>query len=292
MGFLKLVQGMKPKKIMFILAILPFIIFLILLHSCMQFRLSDSKIQKEFENLPIKPQIHYYEVLGKKMRYLDVGNPQNRLILWVHGSPGSSSDFLKYLKDADLLAKYRLVAVDRVGYGYSDFGNSETSLHIQAQLIAPLLDLNQHQKAPILVGYSYGGAIIGILAHQYPEKTAQMLMLACALDPDNEQFFWVNKPADWRIFKGLVPAALRVANDEKLAHVAQLRQIAGIWKELKNPTTFVHGYKDYIVPIANSQFALKEMSNAPTNSIFKKNLDHLLIWKEYTLIKELLMKMD
>jgi pimeloyl-ACP methyl ester carboxylesterase len=58
---------------------------------------------------------------GHNLHYIETGNAQKPTLI-LHGSPGSWNAFKEYLQDTTLLKKYRMIAIDRPGFGYSDFG--------------------------------------------------------------------------------------------------------------------------------------------------------------------------
>ena len=118
-----------------------------------------------------------------------------------------------------------------------------------------------------------------------------MLMLAPGIDPDNERLFWFNKPFNWWGLRWLLPRSMRTANYEKISHSAELQLMKPLWDTLQNRTTFIHGYPDWIVPIENSQFGVKMMANAEVDSLFDKDMNHLMIWNRYELVKAQLLKM-
>jgi pimeloyl-ACP methyl ester carboxylesterase len=57
--------------------------------------------------------------LTDKIHYIETGNAQAQLC-FIHGSPGSWNAF-KY-SGHFIAEKYRMIAIDRPGFGYSDFG--------------------------------------------------------------------------------------------------------------------------------------------------------------------------
>lgn len=259
--------------------------------ACMRFRMSDKRILKKFKHSSYKPEIKRYKVEGRNIRYIEVGNKSKPMIIFVHGAPGSSQDFYKYLQDSTLLQKARMIAVDRPGYGYSDFSQSLTSIETQAKLLKPILEINQHSQKPLLVGYSFGGPVVARMAMDFPKLTGSLLMLAPAIDPENEKMFWINKPVDKKAFRWLVPKVFRVANDEKMTHVAELKQMKNLWKNISNKTVFMHGYSDKIVDIINSKFGVKSLINAPVDTVFQEDMSHTLVWKKYDLVKQELIKL-
>jgi len=264
----------------------------LLLDSCMQFRMSDKRMRKKFKDIPHQLKIDTYKAGDYSIRYAEVGEEDKPMILFVHGAPGSSQDFISYLQDTELVAHARMIAVDRPGYGYSCFGKTCTSIEQQAALIAPLLKLNKNEKPVLLVGHSYGGPIAIRLAMDYPEiANGSILLLAPAIDPDNEKKFWFNKPFSYRGLRWILPRSFRVANDEKITHAAELRLMQSFWDRLSNRTVFVHGHKDWIVSIENSVYGLHKMRNAVVDSVFLPDMDHLMIWNRYALVKDQILNL-
>ena len=252
--------------------------------------MNDRKIQKQFLKLPQEPQVQQYQVEERTINYVEVGKPDQRMVLFVHGAPGSSSNFLRFLQDTVLAAQARLISVDRPGYGFSGFGKSEISIQKQAAMIKPILEKNQHPKAPILVGHSYGGPVIAQIAMDYPDLVGALVMVAPAIDPENEKVFWFNKPANWALFRWMLPRTMKVANDEKLSHQAELEKMKPHWDKIKVPTTFIHGEKDGLVPMENSKFGEKMLTNAPVDTIYRVKMNHLIPWNQPELIKETVLK--
>src|SRR5205085_881355 len=119
--------------------------------SCLKMRISTNALNKEFKNASYKPHQYLYEACGRNMNYAEIGNDSLPLVLFIHGSPGSWTAFKEFFKDSLLLAKAKLVAVDRPGFGYSNYGTAESSLIIQAACIKPLLQKYGAGKQVILV---------------------------------------------------------------------------------------------------------------------------------------------
>ena len=60
----------------------------------------------------------FIDVLGKKMAYVELGDPQGRPIVFQHGNPASSylwRNVMPHLAD-----KGRCIAIDLIGMGDSD----------------------------------------------------------------------------------------------------------------------------------------------------------------------------
>lgn len=288
MGLTKLFQWKRRPYI----PILSFCLFVItgqLVSSCFTFRMSEKKLFKQFENSPEQPQLKSYEALEREIHYAEIGDDTAQMVLIVHGAPGSLSEFLNFLKDSTLVSKARVIATDRPGYGYSGFGHSETSIEKQAAMLLPILKTNRSAKLPILVGHSYGGTVIARIAMDYPEQVGALVMAAPAIDPEHEKFFWVNKPADWWGIRWMVPRSMKVANDEKLSHVEQLKLMLPYWNKITAPTTIIHGETDNLVPFANALFGEKMLKNAPVRMVTRKKMSHLIPWQHPELIRDAIL---
>lgn len=96
---------------------IPTFIFLIILfsvNSLADFRASDKKLKKEFKEINKKVVIDFVDYEGKQLRYYSPNPIDNEKpsILFIHGAPGTGSNYLKYLKDADLMTKANLISLD------------------------------------------------------------------------------------------------------------------------------------------------------------------------------------
>ncbi len=92
----------------------------------------------------------------------EYGNPHGQAILFIHGWSQSSQSWVKQYTDAKLLKNFRMVAMDLRGHG-----NSEKLYDVPGYMVGDLWadDVNAvintlGLKKPVLVGWSYGGAVI------------------------------------------------------------------------------------------------------------------------------------
>ncbi len=135
----------------------------------------------------------FIEIDGVRLHYLDSAPDQTgrQTILLVHGASSNLRDFVISIFPA-LAEQYRVIAIDRPGYGYSQRpatnGVGWIDPAIQAKLIHGLLDRIGAQK-PILVGHSWAGAVVLAYALDYPQDTGGVVMLAGASHP------WRSDPA-------------------------------------------------------------------------------------------------
>ena len=165
--------------------------WLIFAQSCMKFHISDTEAKKKFSESGVPLYTETVDVNGFKMHYAKTGNDSFPTLLFVHGSPGSWDAFSQYLEDKDLLTKYRLIAIDRPGFGDSEFGNAK-DLEDQSRLISPLLTLFKNNKPVYVIGHSLGGPMAVRLVADNPESFSGIVLLAGSVDPAEE------KPEKWR----------------------------------------------------------------------------------------------
>ncbi len=104
----------------------------------------------------------YVSASGHDFFYIDEGDHTKPTLLLIHGFPTSSWDWAPVWDD--LLRQYRLVAMDMLGFGFSDKPNRrDYTIHGQADLVEALIDhlsLNQFH----------------VLAHDYGDTVAQELL--------------------------------------------------------------------------------------------------------------------
>ncbi|MEM9687475.1 MAG: alpha/beta fold hydrolase, partial [Bacteroidota bacterium] len=217
----------------------------------MNFRTSDKKTLKYFEEAGVKSIIDYIETPQHtgKIRTISTGENKALTVLFVHGAPGSGDAFYSYLKDSTLLEHARLITYDRPGYGYSDFGRAMTSIEEQTKVLTALITQHNLQHV-ILVGHSYGGPIAAY-ASLLSDKVRGVIMLAPAIAPDHEKYFWIGNFARWKLTRWLIPASWVVSADEKYSHEVELQKFIPQWKNIQVPIVCLQGDKDRLVPYEN-----------------------------------------
>lgn len=259
--------------------------------SCMTMRMSPKKTSQFFAETETAFLDQKVSFPDHDMHYIQTGKNDKPTLLFVHGSPGSWDAFKNYLTDSLLLQKYRMIAIDRPGFGYSDFGQAE-NIHRQSQWILEFLETVDNKQPIILVGHSMGGPVIAKMATIYPKKFERLVILSGSLDPKAE------KPENWRPLlmirplRYLVPGALRPSNDE----LWWLKQdLVDMEKELSKVTskiTIIHGTKDRLVPFSNVAFMEKAFSEAKeVNVIPIKDADHFIPWSHFEIVREALLQL-
>ena len=109
-------------------------------------------------------------------------------IVLVHGLPSCASDWATLPQK--LAAKgYRVIAYDRIGYGYSSRTSPAPDRYTyesNARDLAALLDALGIERAA-LVGWSYGGAVVQTLAREAPNRVSHLVLVAAIgpVQPEN-----------------------------------------------------------------------------------------------------------
>lgn len=236
-----------------------FIFFLIFMPGCFSFRDNDKSLYRLMEKQASTFEINYLEAYP--LRWLWYENPDKDapILLFIHGAPGSSSAFLSYIQDDTLRAQFSILVIDRLGYGYSGYGNYQ-AIPQQFEAIDTLIKkVNANQQNVYSVGHSYGGTIAGYIAIQDPEWLKGTVMIAPAIDPEQEKYFWFGKLALYNSTRWMVSKSLRVAADEKYSHEEELRTFVNQWDKINSPILHIHGDKDGLVPYGNVNFSLQNI---------------------------------
>lgn len=237
-----------------------------------------------------KPTFATLAVGKKNIHYVQVGKVDTLpAIVLIHGSPGSLDAYGPYLADTVLSRQANLVSIDRPGFGYSDFGKTETSLAGQAEQIAAVL-ATLPPTPKILVGHSMGGPVITKLAMNYPELVDGLLLVAPSISPALEPSNTWRKIINWIPLRWLTPPAFRVCNQEIIPLKEELEWMMTDWEKLKIPVTVVQGSEDRLVPAGNADFAQKMLTQSSQVKIHKLvGGDHFILWSEVPLVKEAML---
>ena len=104
---------------------------------------------------------------GRRLGYAEYGDPQGKPLFFFHGMPGSRLEG----ELADAAAKklgVRMIALDRPGYGLSDFQRGRTFLDWPADVVALAAALGFERFA--VAGVSGGGPYVAACALRIPER--------------------------------------------------------------------------------------------------------------------------
>ena len=268
------------------------LLWLIMAKSCMKFRISDSDARKKFSDAGVVLHTFIKIIDGFPLHYVQTGNDSFPTLLFIHGSPGSWDAFQNYLMDSGLLKHYRIISIDRPGFGYSDFGHA-MNLSQQVAIISAWMDSIQNKKPFIIIGHSFGGPLAVKLAAAKPDNTKALVILAGSLDPVAEN------PEKWRpvLFRTplnyLVPGALRPSNKELWYLKMDLKGMSNDYKKVTCPVFILHGTKDMLVPYSNVAYAKKMFTKSAMITVTTfENENHFIVWTREKEITDLLMKLS
>ena len=269
-----------------------FVLYVIVCQSCMKMRMSTAKTKAYFENEKVSFIDETIQIDGHALHYIQTGDLTKPTLLFVHGSPGSWDAFKTYLNDSVLRTKFRLIAVDRPGFGYSDFGSPE-NLATQSKWINKLVKLLNTKKPIALIGHSLGGSLILKMAIDEPQLYSHLMVLAGSVDPKAENSELWRPVLKSKPFRYLIPGALRPSNDELWWLKTDLVDMQPNLDKVIASVTIIHGTKDRLVPYSNVAFMQKELVNAKkVDTISIKDADHFIPWTHYEIVRSELLKLE
>ena len=268
--------------------------FLMYSYSFLQLRKSDKQFEIFFaeHGLESFSSINYHDAGLRKIRYVQIGEEDRPLVVFIHGSPSSSSFWSEFLIDSALVHNSTLIAIDRPGYGYSGFGKIITSVKKQAELIAGLIDeLDDDFTSVTILGSSYGGTVAARIAMDYPELVDGLILQSSSIAPGQEKTYWITYPTSHWMFSWLMPPTLDNANQEKLSHKSQLEEMLPFWGKIKSRVTILHGENDGLIFPANAEFAIEKLVNAEKVDLHMlPGKAHDLAWTAPELIKRVILE--
>ena len=268
------------------------IIWLVFAQCSMKFRMSDGEAKEKFSKNHITLTTEFIQIDKFKMHYAKTGNDTLPTLFFVHGSPGGWTAFERYMQDKDLVSRYRMISVDRPGFGYSQFGDAK-NLEDQSKLISPIVKLFKNDKPMYAVGHSLGGPMIVKLQIDNENLFSGLVFLAASNDPDEE------KPERWRyIMKAtplnyFLPGAFRPSNKELVYLKSDLKYLDKEWEKITCPAWIIHGDKDTFVPVENVEYTKKKLTKAKSVEVkILPGARHFIPWEQYDEIKEVLMRLQ
>ncbi len=270
-----------------------FIILCLVFDHYIELRTGDARFEQFFRENHVPGEIKYYTAGGRRIRYLSIGNDSLPTLLFIHGSPSSSSLYTDYFRDPLFLQTFKMYAVDRPGYGFSGLGNPEISIEKQAGMIKPILDsLRQVTRPVIIMGESYGASVACRIAMDYPGLVDGLVLVGPSLAPGEEKMYWFTPVVEWPVFHWFIPRIFQSANTEKINHENELAKMLPLWNRISIPVIYLQGEKDKLVYTSNAEFAKKHLVNASSLTIkFFKGRPHFIARTERKAIRQHILDM-
>jgi pimeloyl-ACP methyl ester carboxylesterase len=267
------------------------ILWIILAQGTMTMRDSDQQAKSEFATAGVSLTTGTIPVSGGNIHYAFTGSDSLPTLYFIHGSPGSWDAFASFMKDKDLLMKFRMVSVDRPGFGYSDFGQPE-HLPEQSNRISPLFRRLANDRPAFLAGHSLGGPLVVQLAADNPGVFTAIVLISASLDPAEE------KPEKWRpvLFRTplnyLVPGAMRPSNQELWYLKTDLQRLRPEFAKINCTVYFIHGAADTWVPKENVAYGRRMLVNARQIEVtMLPGANHFIPWNRFQEVRQVLLNL-
>ncbi|SDE13606.1 alpha/beta fold hydrolase [Limimaricola pyoseonensis] len=130
----------------------------------------------------------FVEVAGRKVHAVVTGEGPDLVL--IHGASGNLRDMTFQLAER-LSERYRVIAFDRPGLGYSDPIDPRADDRLSSRADSPAAQARVLQAAaaqlgaekPVVVGHSYGGAVAMAWALERPDNLAALVNLSGATMP-------------------------------------------------------------------------------------------------------------
>lgn len=273
------------------------ILFLLITVSCTgcfsRFVMTEKELKAYYKNKPSKPTFFTIENDSVRLFCATAGADTLPPLLLIHGAPGAWYGSRNFLEDSILQQHFHIIAVDRPGYNKSRYNNKRravTAITTQAIAIHEALRLNRSFKTGVVLGSSYGAPIAAKVAVLYPRAFHHLVMLAPAIDPEKEKFWWFNSYIHHGPLRWFLPRFINHATDEKFAHIKELTLLLPDWQLIAIPVTVVQGDADHIVDPSNLDFAKKQLQHKQAEFIVLPGAGHLIRWHHADVVRSILLK--
>ena len=265
-----------------------FIIACLVFDHFVQFRKSDDQLLRFFRDNNVPGVIKYYKGKERTIRYIVIGADTLPTLFMLHGAPSSLSIYEGYFTDSLFLKNFRMVAVDRPGYGGSGFGNPEPSIEKQSQMLWPILkSVSGNSKPLMMVAGSYGTSVACRMVMDHPGVADGMVLIAPSLAPAEEKVFWFTPIVEFPLVRWFIPKMFQSANTEKIHHESELRKMLPLWSRVTIPVFYLQGANDRLIYTSNAKFAKQAMINVPYLDIeFLKDRPHFFAYSDRMIIRQ------
>jgi len=224
------------------------------------------------------------------MHYAVCGSDSLPALVFIHGSPGSWTNYRAFMWDSSLLKKYRIASIDRPGFGYSDFGKA-MRLQDQCEIIRPIIEKLSNGKALYLCGHSMGAPVCVQIAASNPGLISNLILVGAPLDVNLEEKETWRRIMSVKPLYYALPGAFGPSNTELLYLKTDLIGLQTEFDKVRAKVKFIHGDKDDWVPIENIAYGKKMMINAAAiscDTLF--GAGHMIPWKNEEAFKNLLLQ--
>jgi surfactin synthase thioesterase subunit len=249
------------------------------LHSCFsKYILSDKELNDHYAQKNYKPIYHSLNFNTRKLHYAEFGDSSKPLLLLIHGAPGAWYTWMNFTDNDSIRNNFHVIAIDRLGYGKSNYGKAEKDIMAQVCSIQSVIE-KYPNKQLILVGRSYGAPIAAALAAMNENRCKNLYLFSPVISPYKEKMYWFSGLGKVFFVKWMLPKALNVATVEKYAHLTQMKQLLSYYPEVKANTVIVAGEKDWVAHPSNYKVCDSLVCQPEKRKILIKEGDHFLTFQ-------------
>lgn len=190
-----------------------------------------------------------------RLSYIEV-HPEETAgtLVFVHGYGGYAMQWKNQLKAFS--DDYRVIAYDLRGHGHSDAPYSSYSMEEMHTDLEALLDKLNVQRPLVLLGHSFGGAIVTEYAHRHPEDVSRLVLVATT----GEYTLFTGAPVLLRMPLAVLRPIRRIVRKQLAAEAHVLKNIYlnnmrtwngwSMFRDLRMPVLVIRGERDSVYPTA------------------------------------------
>ena len=251
----------------------------------------------------------FVEVDGATVHFQEFGEQTNPTLLLIHGY--TASTYVWKTVAPKLAEDFHVVAVDLIGFGYSDKPVAfDYTIASQARMIERLMNRLGIGKAT-LVGSSYGGAVAATVALDYAERVEKLVLVGAVTNDealDNPVVKVASLPvigeiltpfmldskrlSKTRMKRTFAPVNQHLVTDERVASVNRplkardahrsvlasarhwdANRIGEDAQFIKQPTLLIWGADDQIIPVRHGEKLYDSILNS--RLVILKDCGHL-----------------
>ncbi len=158
-------------------------------------------------------------------------------VVLIHGSSGNLRDMTFRLAPA-LADRYRVIAFDRPGHGYSDRINASGATIAQQADLMRRAAQNLGADKPIVLGQSYGGAVALAWAVHHPDALSALVPVSGASHPWTTPLDMFYRVTSSRLGSALVvPLLTAFVSDQRVEH-----ELASVFAPQTTPDGYGHHF--------------------------------------------------
>ena len=133
--------------------------------------------QPDWRETNWREHLHWIEIDGRKVNYVDFGSGEGPPVVFVHGLGGAWQNWLENIPR--LAQERRVLALDLPGFGHSEMPLREISISGYAKTVEKLCDSLDLGEV-VLVGNSMGGFVAAEVAIQFPQRVERLVLVSAA----------------------------------------------------------------------------------------------------------------